>query len=150
MSSRRAVVRILDANVNRAREGLRVCEDLARFSLGSPRHVRALRTLRHRLSAQVTRLPVDSVELVRARNSQHDTGRRFRAASAKSLEHLLLINLQRTKEAVRVLEESSRLIAPRLTPAFQRLRFQTYDAERRLLIHVATLRHRRRWNRGNS
>ena len=49
---------------------------------------------------------------------------------------------QRAKEALRVLEECTRLIAPRRTASFQRLRFRTYEVERDLLRGLATLRHR--------
>jgi len=142
MADRKAVWRILDANINRALEGLRVCEDLVRFHLGSESHYRRLRTLRHALTFQIRRLPVNPIAMLRVRNSRLDPGRLARASSVESLEHLLLINLQRVKEAIRVLEESSRLIAPRQALGFQRLRFRTYDVERDLLIRVATLRHR--------
>jgi hypothetical protein len=60
-----------------------------------------------------------------------------------SLERVVCINLQRTKEALRTLEECSRVIAPRETAAFQRLRFRAYEVERDLLLKVAALRHRR-------
>ena len=147
MASRNQVFRVLDANANRSLEGLRVCEDLVRFCLGWASHVRRLRALRHAIATQVRRLPLKPVDLVLFRDSRHDLGRRFHVSRVRSLEHLLLINLQRTKEALRVLEETSRLIAPRHTGAFQRLRFQTYDVERALLLHVAAVRHRRQIRR---
>jgi thiamine-phosphate pyrophosphorylase len=143
MIARPGVVRLLDANVNRAFEGLRVCEDVVRFCLGTGTPFRRLRSLRHALAAQVRRLPLKPVDLVRCRNSQHDPGRRAQAPRVPSTERLLLMNLQRTKEALRVLEESSRVIAPRLTRRFQRLRFRAYDVERDLLIRVASVRHSR-------
>ena len=136
------LLRVLDANGNRAREGLRVCEDLVRFCLGSERQFQQLRALRHALNAQLRHLPLKPAEVVRFRDSQHDPGRLARSSSVKSVEHLLLINLQRTKEALRVLEESARLIAPRHAAGFQQLRFRTYHVERSLLISLAALRHR--------
>lgn len=133
----------MDANSNRAREGLRVCEDLIRFCLGSEQQFRRLRALRRALNVQLGRLPLKPAEVVRFRDSQRDPGRMSRSPSVKSVEHLLLINLQRTKEALRVLEESCRLVAPRQAIGFQRLRFRTYHVERSLLIGLAALRHRR-------
>lgn len=137
------LLRLLDANINRAFEGLRVCEDIVRFCLNAQRQFLSLRAIRHALASEVRRLPITVSAMMECRESRHDPGRRLRASTVRSLEHLLLINFQRTKEALRVLEESSRLIAPRQVGAFQRLRFRTYDAERRLLLHVAALRHHR-------
>lgn len=156
MTASRNLLRVLDANSNRAREALRVCEDLVRFAPGpaSPERsrgfaeaspasaFRALRTLRQHLNAQLRRLPVSAAEAVRARDSVRDPGRGAASGSVKSVEHLLLINLQRAKEALRVLEECCRLLAPRQARRFQSLRFRTYDVERDLLLRLAALRDR--------
>ena len=140
-SMERSVLRIVDANANRALEGLRVGEDIVRFHLEDARAFRRLRTLRHAVARTVTRLPVGRVELVRSRNSGRDLGRQAPGSRISSLEQLLLINLQRTKESLRALEECARLVAPRQTPDFQRLRFRTYEVERDLLIKLSALRH---------
>lgn len=139
---RRSVLRLVDANANRALEGLRVCEDVVRFHLESPKAFQRLRALRHDVARAVTQLPVKPAELVGSRNSGHDLGKRAAAARTASLEQMLLINLQRTKESLRTLEECSRLIAPSRTPDFQRLRFRAYTVERDLICSVETLRHR--------
>lgn len=138
---KRSVLRIVDANANRALEGLRVGEDIVRFHLEDARVFRRMRTLRHAVARAVTRLPVGTVELIRSRNSGRDPGRRAPASRIASLERLLLINLQRTKESLRTLEECARLVAPSQTPDFARLRFRTYEVERDLLIKVSALRH---------
>ena len=137
----RSVLRMVDANANRALEGIRVCEDIVRFHLESSRAFTALRTLRHALARAIQHLPVDRAELLRARGSARDVGRRAPASPEPSLERLLLMNFQRTKESLRVLEECMRVIAPRQARAFQRLRFQTYDVERETLLRLAALRH---------
>jgi len=136
------VLRLIDANANRALEGLRVCEDIIRFHLESPRAFRRTRALRHAVARAVNGLPVNPRDLVRARESTRDPGRRARAARVDSLERLLVLNFQRVKEALRALEECTRLIAPHQTAAFQRLRFRTYEVERALLLRVEALRHR--------
>ena len=135
------MLRMVDANANRALEGIRVCEDIVRFHLESPPPFVVLRALRHAVARTIQHLPVSRAELLRARGSAQDVGRRAPASSVKSLERLLLINFQRTKESLRVLEECTRVIAPRQTRAFQRLRFRTYDVEREILLRVAALRH---------
>ena len=140
-STKRSVLRIMDANANRALEGIRVCEDIVRFHLEAPDAFRRLRMLRHAVARTLTRLPGGSAHLVRSRNSEHDLGKRSPASRVASLEQLLLINLQRTKESLRTLEECSRLASPRQTPDFQRLRFRTYEVERDLLIRLSAVRH---------
>jgi thiamine-phosphate pyrophosphorylase len=135
--------RAIDANANRAREGLRVCEDLARFCLDSESGFRRLRALRYALTRQLIALPGAPRRLVEARDSERDVGRRQRRAPARSIEQLLLINLQRVKEALRVLEESCRVAAPARAATFQALRFRVYDTERRLVCGLAAVRHPR-------
>ncbi len=142
MTARTSLLRLIDANANRALEGLRVCEDVARFHLGSPRAFRQARALRHAVAQAVRRLPATPVDLVRARESRRDVGRRAPAARVASLDQLLLINFQRAKEALRALEEGARLAAPREAAAFQRLRFRAYEVERALLLTLDALRHR--------
>ena len=138
----RAALRLIDANANRALEGARVCEDIARFHMVQPRIFRRLRALRHAIARAVRQLPVSATELVRARGSASDVGRRAPSSSVGSLERLLLINFQRMKEALRALEESARLLGPRHAAAFQRLRFRTYEMEREALLRLALVRHR--------
>lgn len=144
MAARGHLLRLLDANINRAHEGLRVCEDLARFYFELGPSYQRLRRLRHAFDRGLRDLPVPLETLVRARDSRLDPGRRAAFASVHSAEHLLVMNLQRAKEAFRVIEESSRLLAPKATPAFQTVRFRLYDVERDLVLHVAALRHPRR------
>ena len=136
----KSVLRLIDANANRALEGLRVCEEVIRFHFEAPALFRRSRALRHAIAQAVTRLPISPRELVRARESGRDVGRSSPASRVATLERLMIINLQRTKESLRTLEECARLIAPRHTGTFQRLRFRTYEVERDLLL--ATLRHR--------
>ncbi len=139
--SRRSLVRIIDANANRAMEGLRVCGELVRFHLEVPKAFRRLRALRHATARAVQQLPVSPAERLRARQSERDFGKHAPSTSVDSLERLLVINFQRAKEALRTLEECSRLIAPRHVRAFQHLRFQTYGVERETILRVAALRH---------
>jgi len=139
--TRRSVLRLIDANTNRALEGLRVCEDILRFHCETPTIFRKLRALRHAVVAATRALPITPEALLRARQSRRDIGRRARAGGASSLERLLLINFQRAKESLRVLEECARLIAPRHSAHYQRLRFRTYEIERAVLLRLAAVRH---------
>ncbi len=137
----RALLRLVDANANRALEGARVCEEIVRFHFEWPHCFRQLRAFRHAIAAEVRRLPVGAIDLAKARESVRDIGRRAPARRVESLERLLLINFQRVKESLRTLEECSRLLAPTHAAAFQRLRFRAYEVERETLLRLATVRH---------
>jgi thiamine-phosphate pyrophosphorylase len=56
-----SVLRILDANLNRAREGLRVIEDYARFALDDDRLCQSLKQIRHDLVEATRHLSADAV-----------------------------------------------------------------------------------------
>lgn len=139
--TRRSVLRLLDANANRALEGLRVCEEIVRFDLEAATAFRKLRALRHAIAAATRQLPISPLALIHARESRQDIGRRAPSSAESSLERLLLINFQRVKESLRTLEECARLLAPRCSANYQRLRFRAYEVERDVLLCVAALRH---------
>lgn len=139
----RAVLRLLDVNANRAIEGLRVSEDISRFYCEDVASFRRLRALRHDVAATTQNLPISPFVLLSARDSRNDPGRRVKAGPVLSLEHLLLINLQRAKESLRVLEECTRYIFPRRTSAFQELRFRLYEVERGVVLRMAAIRNHR-------
>ena len=67
------IARILDANANRAEEGLRVLEDCFRFGRDDPFLAGQLKQLRHALSEALEFLPRQDCLL--ARDSQGDVGR---------------------------------------------------------------------------
>ena len=140
--TRQAVIRLIDANANRALEGVRVCEEIIRFHVTSPRLFKRLRALRHTIARTVNQLPLTPRDRLNARDSTHDIGRRAKTSSVASLEQLLLINFQRVKESLRTLEECTRLFAPRHSSSFAHLRFHTYEVERDILIGLAPVRHR--------
>ncbi len=62
------LARILDAAANRAREGLRVVEDYARFVLDDPGLTRRLKEVRHRLAEALRAL--DPEMLISARHAR--------------------------------------------------------------------------------
>jgi thiamine-phosphate pyrophosphorylase len=125
------VWRLLDANANRAREGLRIVEDTARFILDKPEAAKALRGLRHGLDELVRG---HYKELLSARDVGRDSGRTNSAKPYKGgIQALLEANFKRCEEALRVLEEYGRVMSPRVVKEAQALRFKVYQWETRLL-----------------
>ncbi|HLB12032.1 MAG TPA: thiamine phosphate synthase [Dehalococcoidia bacterium] len=120
--------RILDANLDRAREGLRVLEDIARFALNDSRLSGRLKDMRHRLV-----LENGAVGLLGARDVEGDTGA-FLNTEAEGrragLFSVLEANAKRTQESLRVLEEVGKLL-PQEAP-FKEMRFALYQVEREM------------------
>lgn len=131
---KKEIFRILDANFNRSREGLRVCEDVARFIWNSPELTSELKSVRHKISAIIKSAPGSSRILCTARDSGIDVGRRTRTKSEmKRLDYpdIFRANIQRVKESLRVLEEFYKLIDKKMSAKFTALRFRIYDIEKK-------------------
>jgi len=125
--------RIVDANFNRTREGLRVLEELARFSARNPVLTKTLRDLRHRISV-LTERSFPRPKLLANRCSETDPGRNFRPEKRTGKKDLVLANSLRVTESLRVLEEMVTLLKPEATASFQDLRFSFYYLEKGLSV----------------
>src|SRR4051812_14784541 len=116
------VWRLLDANTNRAREGLRVVEDTARFVLERADASDALRNMRHRLDELVRE---HYTTLLKSRDVETDPGRENVAVPHKEgVPAVLASNFKRCEEALRAMEEYGRVVAPKAVSRVQALRFQ--------------------------
>ncbi len=121
------IYRVLDANINRAREGLRVLEDVARFILNHSALTLTIRRSRHRLDTAVRE---SYPQLIAARDTGSDEGRGFNEGKRKDLSGLIIANFKRVEEAMRVLEEFSKLFSERAGKKFKKIRFEIYAAEK--------------------
>jgi thiamine-phosphate pyrophosphorylase len=133
--------RLLDANCNRAREGLRVVEDLARLVWEDAVVQRRVKRLRHALRDAEERVPFAARARSRAVECDPGASLTLRSESMRATwQDLAWANLRRTQEALRVLEEIAKL-KPRLLDAqrYKRLRFEAYALETQLW---------RRWKKG--
>ena len=103
--------RILDAAANRAREGLRVVEDYARFGLNDAHLSRLLKECRHELAAALT--GISPAQRLAARDTLGDVGTSIGTVSEyqrASVEDVACASFKRVQEALRTLEEFSKLI----------------------------------------
>lgn len=126
------LLRIMDANFNRAREGLRVCEDIARFALKDKNIPKALKNIRHNITKAVLSSKIASLSaLVKNRDTYSDRVKFIDLKTKKkvSLADLFMANIERAKESLRVLEECSKIIDEGASPKFRRLRFTVYNVE---------------------
>lgn len=128
------VFRIIDANFNRSREGLRVCEDIARFVFNSPGLTEELKSVRHSISNIIKAFPATISKLFAARDTEGDVGRGVSFKSEmkrKDSTDIFYANMERVKESLRVLEEFSKLIDKKLSNRLAVLRYRAYDIEKR-------------------
>jgi len=133
--------RIIDANINRTKEGLRVCEEIARFILNSRTLTSEFKKARHKIDGIIRRLPAAG-DLLEARKSLADVGRDIYINELKrrDLRDIFFANIQRVKESVRVLEEFSKLINKNLAVEFKKTRYAIYEVEKKAAKRISALR----------
>ncbi|MBN8597014.1 MAG: thiamine phosphate synthase [Planctomycetes bacterium] len=127
-----SLVRVIDANSNRAREALRVLEDLARLRLDHAELSRAFKKLRHELTGALGQLPLDRAKLLAWRSTAGDVGAQPSGAALPARESESAIASaasSRLGESLRVLEESAKAIAGSVgvAGAIEQLRYRAYD-----------------------
>lgn len=128
------ILRVIDANLNRIKEGLRVCEDVSRFILDDRGATRQYKAVRHKISRLASRLCGPYGGVVQARNIGGDVGRKTIACELRrqSVKDIFYANSQRTKESVRVLEEFAKLTNAASARDFKKLRYAIYALERKI------------------
>lgn len=135
--------RIIDANLNRAKEGLRVCEDIVRFICDDTTLTQELKDLRHRVFSVSLDLPVGCDEMLNSRDTESDVGKcsKETARLNLSLRDIFLSNIARAKEALRVLEETSKLLDVKCSERFRILRFSIYECEKKAIKVISAICH---------
>lgn len=118
-------LRLIDANLNRLREGIRVVEDIFRYVYNDKQTAIKLKELRH-----LSRLE-NYIELLETRDVKNDVLR----TSIKSeqnrtdLYSILIANFKRAQESSRVLEEFCKLISIEDSENFKYIRYELYNLE---------------------
>jgi len=124
-------LRIIDANLNRCREGLRVVEDSLRFVLNDEVLYKKVRRTRH----DTDKILRDKYgTLISERDTYRDYGRKMPETSKKNLSAILIANFKRAQEALRVLEEYSKSFKPEAAPQFKKQRYAAYNLEKAVFL----------------
>ncbi|MEO0206877.1 MAG: thiamine phosphate synthase [candidate division WOR-3 bacterium] len=124
---------ILDVNLNRLTESLKLLEDYIRFETKDLSCLGKIRKLRSEFLKVKQAIPVYS--LVSHRKSAADPGRTpaFDRIPRKSGDDLLIANLSRAKESARIVEEIMRQRNRNLSKSIKKIRFEIYDIEKILI-----------------
>ena len=137
------IARIIDANANRAREALRVMEDIARFGLNSQALSVQLKTLRHNVQQAVNDLPFDDLSLLASRDIDRDVGATItdpREEARSGLDDIAAAAAGRLSEALRSMEEASKVVLGNGGQRFESLRYQAYALDKRLRLALGGAR----------
>ncbi len=125
------VLRIIDANANRAAEALRTIEEYARFVVSDANMSQAIKSLRHRLASILQLVPLRDRSV--ARESQFDVGRNLTTTEETDRANVLSVvaaAFGRLKEALRCLEEYSKTMFSDAAELFEQLRYDAYQLEK--------------------
>ena len=124
------IYQIIDANLDRAREGLRVLEDWARFGLGKEKFVERIKNFRQILGKNHLEVYKQS------RNHIEDQCKGLthqEQIKRKAPAQIISSNAGRVQEALRVIEEFSRLHNYKLSKISSEIRYEIYTLEIDLL-----------------
>ncbi len=130
-------IRVLDANINRAAEGMRVLEDIARFVLEHQRLCAELKTCRHQLREQAPSLY--------SRNTSGDVGisvSTVQESERGSVHDIALAASNRCSEALRVIEEFLKLHD--VQNHIESIRYKMYDISAEIIKSLGSI-HKKQW-----
>lgn len=124
------ICRLIDANLGRIKEGIRVIEDINRYIFDDKGIATALKQLRHKAKTP------DALDLLAYRDVEGDV---LRPTMPQELERtdpksILIANYKRAQEAARVLEEIYKIFDPSQAEVFKQIRYELYRLEKANLL----------------
>ena len=124
------ICQIIDANLDRAREGLRVIEDWSRFGLGDEKYVERIKNFRQVLGKNHLEIYKQSRNFIddKCKGLTHKE-----QINRKTPEQIISSNAGRVQEALRVIEEFSRVHNNKLSKIASEIRYEIYTLEIELL-----------------
>ena len=132
-------LRIIDANLNRIGEGLRLLENIARLVLNDVSLTQQLKTMRHELIVGDWSF---NKQLLQARDAEGDVGVNIEAPGQeqpRDIPTMIIANSRRIQESLRTMEELAKVpdIPTELgSEKFMQARFDLYTIERNLVSRL--------------
>jgi len=122
--------RVIDANLNRLKEGLRVVEDILRYRDNNKDLALKIKNLRHK-----SRI-IEYKELLQNRDSINDVLRVSTSSEQNrtDIESIIIANFKRAQESSRVLEELFKLYSIEYSENFKYIRYELYNIEKELAL----------------
>ncbi len=118
--------RVIDANLNRLREGIRVTEDILRYAYNDKTNSTRLKNLRHKTKLK------EYFELLEHRDSINDVLKTStkNEQQRESVDNIIIANIKRAQESARVLEEIFKLTNIEYSENFKSIRYELYVIEK--------------------
>lgn len=125
------ILRLLDANLNRTLEGLRVCEEIMRFVICEKSITLEFKNIRHKTTRLIKDWGIDKKLLLNSRDTENDIGKNSTKSELTRTDYknIFFANIQRAKESLRVLEEFSKLDNKKISGGFKVVRYNLYRLE---------------------
>ena len=123
--------RVIDANLNRLKEGVRVVEDIMRYRDNNKELSSKLKLLRHKARIDET------TELLLHRDSINDVLRpTIKSELQRSdVKSIIMANFKRAEESSRVLEELFKLHNTEYSENFKQIRYELYNLEKEIVLN---------------
>jgi thiamine-phosphate pyrophosphorylase len=123
--------RVIDANLNRLKEGIRVIEDIMRYRDNNKELSQKLKSLRHLAVIE------EYAQLLQYRDSINDVLRPTTQSEMKrdSIVGIMAANFKRAEESSRVLEELFKLYNNKYSENFKHIRYELYDLEKVIVLN---------------
>lgn len=122
--------RVIDANLNRLKEGIRVVEDIVRYRDNNKELSHKLKLLRHKAKINET------LQLLKERDSVNDVLRNTLKTelNRSDISAIIIANFKRAQESSRVLEELYKLHSIEYSENFKYIRYELYALEKEVLL----------------
>jgi len=123
------IERLIDANLNRVKEGIRVIEDISRYIYDNKDITLKLKKIRHSIQKAYSQKRVQNRDIL------GDIQRKSIKTELKrdSISDIIIANFSRVEESSRVLEEIFKLNNQILSEHFKYIRYEIYEIERAFL-----------------
>ncbi len=128
------IERLIDANINRLKEGLRVVEDICRYIHDDRNITSKIKELRHQLQGMYSKNRLQYRDIlgdVQKNSTKSELSR-------KSIESVIIANFSRTEESSRVLEEMFKLKNTEYSKRFKQIRYEIYELEKNYFLNYTT------------
>ena len=122
--------RVIDANLNRLKEGIRVVEDIMRYRDNNKDFSLKLKQLRHKSRiSEIDKLLLhrDSINDVLHSTTESELNR-------TNIKSIIIANFKRAEESSRVLEELFKLYDIKLSEDFKYIRYELYNLEKEIVL----------------
>jgi thiamine-phosphate pyrophosphorylase len=132
MSREYKIERVIDANLNRLKEGIRVCEDIARYLHNNKELSKKYKKLRHKAKTSKYK------SLLKSRDITNDPLKKSikDEKSIKNLDEIIISNHKRAQESARVLEEIFKLSNLMLSQRYKEIRYSLYELESSFFVNI--------------